>query len=1103
MALVETHLFGNHEVRVKGYKWVGKTRPSLSELGRPTGGVGFLIDNDYVDLFIEETPPAEFDHIDTKWLSMDPTNECGTPLFIGVVYAPLSSSAEAEAFYVTLRQAIAHFMRKGSVVLLGDFNARLGEITGDSDNNQNKPRFLDLVSSLNLQILNTSRIATGKWTWWTPESGRRSIIDYGLISDGLQSSTDKFIVHEMTNLGSDHCLLEVVMKVGSLRLDGKRPESGGRLKFELDEGVFNSCLLKELENWDRNMGGSASTVEATESFCQCFKIAGNRARMRSKPPVQEDSHHFEGLRRLMEKSIALRNRVSRARSSRDRRHWCGHNLRERACESCTSCKANSDLKVVGENIRRWERNAEDKRVAPVVTTLNGSWSQDVDRFFSSMKSLVDTGKPKLPTTLKNKRGQLVTSLPLRMMAWAEYFSSVGGARARLDVANIEQSVADLKHQQDNDHMCYNKPFVIEEITAARKKIKKGKAGGPDGVAANWIRAAGDKIDNFILKLFNRIWRSGDLHDEWTAFWIVPIYKKGDSQNPANYRPVALSSLLGKMFESIVDMRIRTFLRATGFIAEEQGGAQRGKGAMETLFILIEMIKSGSTLAGSPVMAFLDMSKAYDTVWRSALWLKLDRAGIKGRMWKMCTRMYERVSARVKAGQDISEAWILTDGLKQGSVLSPIFFLIFVNDLVDAMKETNGGLVVNGIALPGLLFVDDVTAVAINQVNLSALLQSCNTFAKRWGLVFNFSKSKALAWDDLDLNGWEGSVGSEVLEVVKAQRYLGVMMASAADEWNTYTKSLVSRTASKKLLLSWNGLLHHGLSPRVGLFVYTTYLRPVLEFGAQVIFLTKEKLEYLEIAHFRNVRAFLGLPKDISRCVLVRELGVMSIRARRVLLQLLFVKAILKHPSSSLIRRVWEEGYGSEGQVGAKCRFKSNLSWIGVSEEAFMVINKDEVKCLVTTADLKFHDTRGARRPRLSWYQDFKGPQVGGAWEAINSKLELKSLLMLRSNSFGLSCDNSLGPREGGVGPPACRFCRTPTKGSLLHVFFSCDSIEVDRILFFNRIRRMDPRLMQSISNHIDRRQYGGALRCLTVRGDKGVARCLVAFAVAIHQLVRG
>ena len=194
----------------------------------------------------------------------------------------------------------------------------------------------------------------------------------------------------------------------------------------------------------------------------------------------------------------------------------------------------------------------------------------------------------------------------------------------------------------------------------------------------------------ILQFINLTWLKGELPKSWKLATIKPLLKKEKpAEEVASYRPISLTSCLGKVAEKMINARLYWWLEANGMIDVHQGGFRTGQRTEDLLFRMTQRIIDGFHEQKSTVGVFVDLQQAYDRVWRKGLLYKMQECAIHGHLYDWIKNYLNDRLIQTKVGHAFSSKKTLEEGLPQGSSLSCTLFLIFLNDLPKELKAEKG------------------------------------------------------------------------------------------------------------------------------------------------------------------------------------------------------------------------------------------------------------------------------------------------------------------------------------------------------------------------------------------------------------------------------
>ena len=434
-----------------------------------------------------------------------------------------------------------------------------------------------------------------------------------------------------------------------------------------------------------------------------------------------------------------------------------------------------------------ERNRVKRIVKEAKLRADERWGQKMTESFGENKKMfwkevkrVRKGCSRLEERVKAGDGRLLVKSEDVRGRWAEYFKDLlnveDGREAVVVAVGRERRMPVLGMLNDG---C----VVTEEVEGAVAKMKSGKSPGLDGCTVECIKHGGVAVVEWLVRLLNECFRVGAVPLDWVSACVVPLYKgKGDKCECGSFRGISLLSVVGKIYGRILINRVRE--GTEGVIGEEQGGFRRGRGCVDQVFVVRQVCEKYLAKGKDVFWAFMDLEKAYDRVDREALWSVLGMYGVGGRLLKAVKSLYENSRACVRVGNEVSDWFNVGVGVRQGCVMSPWLFNLYMDGVV---REVEARVLGSGLELVGangqdwilsqLLFADDTALVADSEEKLQRLVTEFGRVCDRRKLRVNVGKSKVLRCTrSRDAGGMNVWLGREKLEEVDAFKYLGSHIA---------------------------------------------------------------------------------------------------------------------------------------------------------------------------------------------------------------------------------------------------------------------------------------------------------------------------------------
>ena len=359
--------------------------------------------------------------------------------------------------------------------------------------------------------------------------------------------------------------------------------------------------------------------------------------------------------------------------------------------------------------------------------------------------------------------------------------------------------------EDIDNQYFNRPISLDEVMLALRKLKPKKAAGPDQIIGEVLKQANLQIAPFFVKFFNVLFDFGIYPEQWTEAIIQPLYKKGNVNDPGNYRGISLSDTSSKLYGMIINKRIQNWVEQNKITGEYQAGFKSGYSCCDHIFTLMACVQKQFSNNRKLYACFIDFEKCFDTINRNLLWPILIKNGIKGKLFKCIRSMYQKVKTRVRCGDTLTDTINCTLGVKQGDICSPVLFSLFINELaLEVIRNGRHGVTfpIDDFELFILLLADDVVLLSETVIGLQRQLNNLGRAANSLRLKVNLSKSNIVVFRK---GGYLGQrehwvFNGNHMPVVNAYKYLGIYFSTKLS-FSAACRDMASK--AKKSIISCN------------------------------------------------------------------------------------------------------------------------------------------------------------------------------------------------------------------------------------------------------------------------------------------------------------
>ena len=752
-------------------------------------------------------------------------------IIIGCCYRPPGQNAyDISTFMDELQDSTDIVLRENpeSIYLLGDFNDRCVVWDSDHRNSELKSKLFDWVTQNDLHQVINEPTHIGS--------------TYANLLDLLITDSPAYVVSSGTlpPIGSSHCVV-----YASTKFNSHRDKCFTRKIWK-----YNECNYEDLNDalthapWQ--VGESFDDIDDMQQhFCNLLlQVVEDyiphydiMVRPRDKPWMTGEAKH----------SIRCCNRLFR-RFKRSRRPE--HELAWKA----------------SRRLRNYSINKAKLNYFVKLRQMLADPQIDAKKYWRLVKLVYGSKKQNVIPSLSHNNMSFTTSIEK-----AELFNDYFASQQRPVVIPDDHQLPPIVFKTDSRLDFVN--TTPDEVYKVLKVLKIAKASGPDGISNRMLKETATSICRPLASLFNQSFSSGKCPTLWKIANVSPVFKKSDRSMVANYRPVSLLPCIAKVQEKIVFNILYKYLVENNLLTWRNSGFKKGDSAVNQLLHITDRIYQSLENGADVCAVFLDISKAFDRVWHEGLLHKLRCLGIGGSLFDwLSSYLYERKQRVIINGQ--CSSWTRTySGVPQGSILGPLLFLVFINDIVENM-ESDTFLFADDTSL-----LEEITNIQTSFLKINRDLERLSVWAHQWLVQFNEKKTvymvisrkrNPIQHPDLFLN-------TTALQEVSEHCQLGLNI-NRKFSWDSHIKKLTEKASKSVNLLK---RICRDVPRRCLENVYKTMIRPIMEYG-DIIFDGERVCHTRPLEHVQRQAALCctGAYKHTRHVDLLRELGWETLSDRR-------------------------------------------------------------------------------------------------------------------------------------------------------------------------------------------------------------------------------
>ena len=862
LCIQETHLKKTKRLILPNYNVERRDRPGTTR----KGGVATLIRKN-----INYTVLNNVDNIEELSIKIRLQNQ---QIIISNIYNPPGNKLDQTTYHTIASQA--------NLVLLGDFNAHL-PLFGGTDTNAEGRVLEEVIEKNDLVVLNDQ---SGTYL---KKDGSTSALDITICSKSLGLKCS-WTVHQDT-MGSDH--FPIISTINE-STESENTDSTTRYSYKRADWITYKAESKQI--FSTNFFHQDNTIYNNNIISAIHQAAAN-----SIPKVQQNSHRNRPvpywnskcqdavkkrkkaehrMRRTKELSDCIEYRRSKAEAQKTIReeqtqHWQ---------EYCSSLTPDSKLASVWKMAKKMSGTSSNSNI-PTLIAKNQQYESAAEKARILAETLTaTTADDNYSDKFKQHRKEV-----------QEKWKSTP-----MDTSNISPEI-DRLHQN----------FDLHELQTAVRQCKNSSAPGNDDITYELIKHLPKIALQQILQFLNKLWKEEKIVPEWKEAIVLPFHKPGsDKSLPTSYRPISLTPALCKILERLITTRLSWYLETHNLFNPNQSAYRKNRCTLDHLIRLHDDINKNINNKGLTVAIMFDFSKAFDMMWKDGLLHKLQQAGIHGRMHNWIKDFLSNRKIRVKVSNTLSQQYELQNGTPQGSVISPILFLLMINDFptTEINNETS-------------LFADDSaiwrSGKRLQQITnkLKPDVEKIEKWCDEWGFKLNEKKTVAIVFSknsQLRREKVQIAINGKLIETVSTVKFLGLTFDQNLN-WNDHINNIAESCKKKiNLMRSLTGQ-HWGAGKRSLIQIYRTLVRPKMEYGLEVLHTaSKASWKKLEVIQHTCLRIACGAMRGTPIDALQQECGELPLQLRRKRATLRYTTKISSsnnNPAKSVLEESWHNTYG--------------------------------------------------------------------------------------------------------------------------------------------------------------------------------------------------
>lgn len=762
------------------------------------------------------------------------------------------------------------------VVMLGDFNARMGALTEDTVLNQRGRKLRDELEDSGFFVCRPTK---GRLTSFGGTGG--GVTDLVIASIGAHAAMQELVVHEKTKLGgSDHRPLTFELQLGETRPRKEFSRWNVRKLMEPEvQDAFRSHLLETNAHIEMLLTDYASRLRDKER--------GRRTLSRRLREQWVDTCWNE-FAVWIENALAISCGEFHFASNPTPGFWTEELLAKQA-----------ELDAMEGNGRDVTAAAREFRLLCAEQRYQ-LFREESERLGNPQfdGSFLRMVKGKHKRTTKSQSALDVAKLD----SYADHFGTTFGAAPAGSAAQKDPNLLrETDPTREDCEVLGDLIFAPSDLRYIIDGVALGKAAGCDGIMAEAFKYGVDQIVGLLAQLFQLFAKLQCVPTEWRKAMIALAYKKkGAVADIVNYRPIALTCVCRRMYERLVQGKLREAIK---LLDDFQGGFRAQRSTHHQIFFMDQILKHSP----NAISMLMDLKAAYDLVDRDILWTDLHHHfKVPLQIVKILRSLFDCNFSVLMLQGSFSKEVQHARGLLQGSSLSPILFNMFIDSLLRRLRQ-HPKVQTCGLLSNNLFFADDANLHAMTSAEAQDILDTCEEWSDAYGMRFAPAKCFVLCSRRVTLKLY-----GVVLPRVASTKYLGVYFDASGIDWAQTINEAARKARGMTAMLARLGMNATGWAPRSCVIAFKSFLRPLWEYVLHLGVLPQKYLVRLQGVQNFALRSMFTAARCTSSGALHRLTLVETVRLRNEILSAKFGERLhnscdSRIPAVMLWRRMHERG----------------------------------------------------------------------------------------------------------------------------------------------------------------------------------------------------